>query len=300
MTPRRLIATIWFAFALVPAMTATAFAQSAVDAVLEVMVRPVPRDGTPSRTRAWDINDRPKGQADSTYLFAGARRWDWTIFLRTAGLERGTESLCSAGSSDVNAGVLDDLVSRHLHVWKITSRAAGVTERGFAFDLEWVRYASATGTRPVASGRNTLILAEGQRHVLDLVHATGASAQCDAGSRRPRGRGPRPSDSTLREIGRFGMSSGWFTRIRAAESTPRVSSRPGSMACSCRLPSRRCGCLLCRAYRFRLRSTPRCASTDIFGGVSAVTVGDRRGADDGPPRRARAARRRPRRSAGGE
>jgi hypothetical protein len=180
MSPQRFISTIWFSFALVPTMTAPAFAQFAVDAVLEIMVRPVPRDGTPSRTRAWDINDRPKGQVDSTYLFAGSPQHD--LPPRLQALESGTEYLCSAGSSELNAAALDDLVSRHLHVWQVTSRAAGVTERGFAFDVEWVRYASATGTRPVASGRSTLILVEGQRHVLDLVHATGASAQCDAGS----------------------------------------------------------------------------------------------------------------------
>jgi hypothetical protein len=169
MTPRRFIGTIRFSLALVLAITATAFAQSADgDAVLEVMVRPVPRDGTPSRVRAWHTNDLPKGQTASTYLFAG--RWD------------GTEFLCSAGSNGTSAASLDDLVSQHLHVWKVTSRAAGVTERGLAFELEWARYASATGTRAVASGRGTLNLAEGQRHVLDLVHATGASEQCDAGS----------------------------------------------------------------------------------------------------------------------
>jgi hypothetical protein len=133
------------------------------------MVRPVPRDGSPSSGRAWDTNDLPKGQVRSTYLFAG-RSLD------------GVESLCSAGSGEVRSGSLDDLVSQNLYVWKITSRAVGVTERGISFDVEWVRYASDTGTRPVASGRSTLVLAEGQRHVLDLVHATGASSKCDAGS----------------------------------------------------------------------------------------------------------------------
>src|SRR5262245_37830585 len=135
MTPRRFISTIWFSFAL--AMTTTAFAQSGGDAVLEVMVRPVPRDGSPSRVRAWDTNDRPKGQTDSTYLFAGSSLTG--AGGRLGNLVNGTEFLCSAGSSEVGAAALDDLVSRHLHVWKVTSRAAGVTERGFAFDLEWVR-----------------------------------------------------------------------------------------------------------------------------------------------------------------
>jgi hypothetical protein len=169
MTPRRCIHTLLFGVAFVLATIATASAQSVGDAVLEIMVRPVPRDGSPSRARAWDTHERPKGQADSTYLFAG-RSVD------------GTESLCSAGSSEVTGRSLDDLVSRHLYVWKITSRAVGLTDRGISFDVEWVRYASDTGTRPVASGRSTLVLAEGRRHVLDLVHATGASSQCDAGS----------------------------------------------------------------------------------------------------------------------
>ena len=168
MTPR-CIHTFVSGIAIVLAMSAAASAQAAGDAVLEVMVRPVPRDGSPSRARAWDTNDLPKGQADSTYLFAG-------------GMRDGTESLCSAGASEVRAGTLEDLLSRHLHVWKVTTRFVGLTAKGLSFDVEWVRYANETGTRPVASGRSTLVLAEGRRHVLDLVHASGASSQCDAGS----------------------------------------------------------------------------------------------------------------------
>ena len=177
MTPRKFTATMWLSLALV-LMTTSAFAQPAGEAVLEGMVRPMPRDGSPSRARAWDTNERPNGQADSTYLVAGRGAAAPPL----PQLSDGTEFLCSAGSSEVSAATLEDLVSRHLYVWKITSRATGVTERGYSFDLEWVRYASATGTRPVASGRTTLVLAEGQRHVLDLVHATGVSPECDAGS----------------------------------------------------------------------------------------------------------------------
>jgi hypothetical protein len=178
MTPRRFLHTIWFPFALVLAMTSSVLAQPSGDAVLDITIRVIPRDGTLSRTRARDTNAQPKGQADSTYLFAGLS----LSGAQTLAVPDGTESLCSAGASEVGARALDDLITQHLHVWKVTSRAVGVTERGFSFDVEWVRYASATGTRPVTSGRATLVLAEGQRHVLDLVHASGASPQCDAGS----------------------------------------------------------------------------------------------------------------------
>jgi hypothetical protein len=176
MTSRHFIRTIWLSLPLLLAMTAPAFGQAAV---LDVSVRTIPRDGTPSRTRAWDTNELAKGQTDSTYLFAGSAPGTG---IGPSTLPDGAEFLCSAGASEVNTASLDDLVSRHLHVWKIASRAAGATERGFAFDVAWVRYSNATGTRPVASGRSTLILAEGQRHVLDLVHATAASSQCDTGS----------------------------------------------------------------------------------------------------------------------
>lgn len=179
MTSRQFMRTISLSLPLLLAMAAAAFPQSAGEAVLDISVRTMPRDGTPSRTRAWDTNDLAKGQADSTYLFAGsppgARIGPSTV-------PDSAEFLCSAGASEVDSASLEDLVSRHLHVWKITSRAAGVTERGFAFDVQWVRYANASGTRPVASGRSTLILTEGQRHVIDLVHATTASSQCDTGS----------------------------------------------------------------------------------------------------------------------
>lgn len=179
MSPRRFVRSFWFSLALVLALKAPAFAQPAGEAVLDITIRAIPRDGTPARTRAWDTNSLPKGQADSTYLFAGGSPESLPERLR--GVVDG-ESLCSTGSSELSTGTLEDLVSRHLHVWKITSRAVGITDRGFSFDIEWVRYARATGARPVASGRSTLILAEGQRHVLDLVHAAGTSSQCDTGS----------------------------------------------------------------------------------------------------------------------
>ena len=180
MTPQRFLCSVWFSLALVLVMTAPASAQSVGEAALDITVRTMPRDGTPARSRAWDTNNLPKGQTNSTYLFAGSP--PDALPERLRGSADGTEFLCSVGSSELITGTLEDLVSQNLHVWKITSRAAGATDRGFSFDIEWARYANATGTRPVASGRGTLILAEGQRHVLDLVHANGTSSKCDTGS----------------------------------------------------------------------------------------------------------------------
>ena len=178
MTPQRFLGAVWFSLALVLMVEAPAAAQAVGEAALDITVREMPRDGTPSRGRAWDTNSLPKGQTDSTYLLAGSTPEGLPERLR--GSADGTEFLCSVGSS--STGTLEDLVSRNLYVWKITSRAAGVSDRGFSFDVEWVRYANATGTRPVASGRSTLTLADGQRHVLDLVHANGTSSKCDTGS----------------------------------------------------------------------------------------------------------------------
>jgi hypothetical protein len=180
MTSQRLLRAVSLSCTLVLAMKAPASAQSVGEAALDITIRTVPRDGSPSRSWARDTNNLPKGQTNSTYLYAGSP--PEALPERLRGPADGSESLCSVGSRELSTGTLEDLVSQNLHVWKITSRAAGVTERGFSFDVEWVRYANATGTRPVASGRSILILADGQRHVLDLVHASGTSSTCDTGS----------------------------------------------------------------------------------------------------------------------
>lgn len=108
-------------------------------------------------------NDFVIGQRATHYLFAGS-------------VVRG-QSVCGAGQASDGVKALGILVSEHHHVWQISTTAVKQDDGRFVFDLEWNRYAHASGTRPIISHRQRLQLADGQRHVLDLLHAP-ADAPC--------------------------------------------------------------------------------------------------------------------------
>jgi hypothetical protein len=105
-------------------------------------------------------NDFVIGQRKTHYFFAG---------------DVMRENACSAGQARDGVKSLEALVNENEHVWQVHTTAVEQKDGRFVFDLEWNRYAHASGSRPVLSNRQRLELADGQRHVLDLLHVAAGS-----------------------------------------------------------------------------------------------------------------------------
>lgn len=84
------------------------------------------------------------------------------------------------GSADGSVRGLDDLLKTAAHVWKVTTTGVKYAAGRQTFDLEWARYAAATGPVPVASRTQRLTLSQGQTHTVDLLH--NSSSDCPTAS----------------------------------------------------------------------------------------------------------------------
>lgn len=93
---------------------------------------------------------------------------DTTRTLFAGNLATGTT--CNSGTSS-SASSTSESLARHQYVWQITTSPARHEQGQLFFDLEWARYAATAGMVPEASGRHAVALDEGERLVLDLVHA---------------------------------------------------------------------------------------------------------------------------------
>ena len=148
------------------AVTGSAVAQQSAGAqpVLAMRAYSVAADGSTVASAGGD-DPLAAGKAITHYLYAG---------------KAGQEGLCSSGSADGTITDLETLLGRAAHVWKVT--ATGVKYEGGkqTFDLEWARYASASGTVPLVSRRQRLTLAQDQTYTLDLLHNT--SSDCRTAS----------------------------------------------------------------------------------------------------------------------
>ncbi len=159
---RSFLTAFWALVALAPGIAPAAMAASDAQPQIGVYARAIEGDGT------------PRASAGSSDRFVAGNRL--TQFLYAGSLANGG-SLCSVGSADgTSSRTVEGLRSEFAHVWAITTTAVQDENGKETFDLEWSRY-SADSSTPAASGRQRLVLGEGQQYVLDLLHAP-ATAGC--------------------------------------------------------------------------------------------------------------------------
>lgn len=84
------------------------------------------------------------------------------------------------GSADGTVATLDTLLARAAYVWRVTLTGVSYEAGRQTFDLDWARYAAASGTVPVASGKQRLTLDQDQTYPIDLLHNT--STDCRTAS----------------------------------------------------------------------------------------------------------------------
>jgi hypothetical protein len=139
-------------------LTAPAAAQNApgVEPMLAVTARSFNADGT-AGAGAGGNDPFVVGKSTTHYLHAG---------------RSGQDGLCAMGGSDGSVRGLDDLLKTAAHVWKVTTTGVKYEAGRQTFDLEWARYAAASGAVPVVSRKQRLTLAQAQTYTLDLLHNT--------------------------------------------------------------------------------------------------------------------------------
>lgn len=138
--------------------TGSAVAQQSAGAqpVLAMTAYSVAADGSTVASAGGD-DPLAAGKAITHYLYAG---------------KAGQEGLCSSGSADGTITDLETLLGRAAHVWKVTTTGVKYEAGRQTFDLEWARYAAASGAVPVVSRKQRLTLAQAQTYTLDLLHNT--------------------------------------------------------------------------------------------------------------------------------
>lgn len=109
-----------------------------------------------------------------------------TMSINAGTTHPGEMTLCGGGVG--GDGAVGDKLKRSSFVWMLTTLPVKYENGRGTFDLEWARYRADNGERPVAQGKWTLTLAEGQTQVVDLVHGAPGSGNCNA-------------ESTLVEVG---------------------------------------------------------------------------------------------------
>jgi len=99
-----------------------------------------------------------------------------TWFL-TAGTSSPNEmTVCGGGVSSM--GTLADKLTRGAFVWEVKMLPSKY-ENGIAtFDVEWARYQADGNGRPVAEGRSTLTLQDGERQQIDFVRGAPGTRNC--------------------------------------------------------------------------------------------------------------------------
>ena len=105
------------------------------------------------------------GKSATRYLYAG---------------RSGQDGACNAGSSDGSMTGLSDLLKTAAHVWQITTTGVKYEGGQETVDVEWARYASASGAVPVVSRKQRLTLAQDQIYTVDLLH--NSSSDCRTAS----------------------------------------------------------------------------------------------------------------------
>jgi hypothetical protein len=145
-------------------LPAGAQAQSGAEPpAISMWVSTIKPDGA-AGSRSGGSLDFVVGKQGTHYLFAGS-------------LTREDSTVCGGGQAQDGVKSLQTLLGEFQHVWQISATAVKVADGRFFFDLDWKRYAHGGSDRPVGSGRQQLALTDGQRHVIDLLHA-GAAAPC--------------------------------------------------------------------------------------------------------------------------
>jgi len=140
--------------------TAPAAAQSdtGVQPLVAIAARVVADDGTTKGGAGSDPDPFIAGKPLTSYIFTGLSG-------------AGADALCSLGSSNTTSRTLEELIETRAHVWKVTVTPVDYQAAKEKVDVDWTRYEAGSGGRPVASGRQRLLLLQGQRSILDLVHA---------------------------------------------------------------------------------------------------------------------------------
>jgi hypothetical protein len=123
--------------------------------------------------RSYGEGTRGGGTAQSPEPFVVGQS---VIVTKFAGdLNRGDYSVCTIGLD--NTHTVEDLLSRRPHVWKVTVTPLAYEDGRAKMRIEWARYKSGGGQKPVAFQSMELQLAEGEHRPLDMLHGDAAS-QC--------------------------------------------------------------------------------------------------------------------------
>jgi hypothetical protein len=123
--------------------------------------------------RSYGEGTKGGGRAESPESFIVGQPFTVTKF--AGDLSRGDHSVCTIGL--INNHTVEDLLNRRPHVWTVTVTPLAYEDGRAKMRLEWSRYKSGSGQKPVASQTLELQLGEGERRPLDMLHADGAS-QC--------------------------------------------------------------------------------------------------------------------------
>jgi hypothetical protein len=86
-------------------------------------------------------------------------------------------TVCGGGVSEM--GTLADKLARSAFMWEVKMLPSKYENGTVTVDLEWARYQNDGSGRPVAEGKNTLTLREGDRHQIDFVRGVPGARNCD-------------------------------------------------------------------------------------------------------------------------
>ena len=155
--PRGIAACVFAAFVPAPAGAQDTGTQP----VLGVRVVAVQADGSRGRDAGFDVAQKP-GESFSAFVQAGVAD--------TQG------QLCSMRTGGMGGTMTDrdrPALQNALFLWKFTHAFVAYEAGRQTFDFEWQRF-DRGATSPAVSGKQRLVLADGESRVLDLVHGDGA------------------------------------------------------------------------------------------------------------------------------
>lgn len=144
-------------------LLAPATAAQEIQPLVRVQARAIAVEGT-GKASAGGSDPFVPGQTLTRYLYAGS-------------LAAG-QSPCILGAADATSSkTVDSLRREYAHVWRVTTTAVKYESGTEIVDLDWARYGPDAGSAPVISARQRLTLTEGQRYLIDLLHAS-PDTQC--------------------------------------------------------------------------------------------------------------------------